>query len=77
MFLYGCPKCGYTGGETSRSVGNSGGPGDWEVLGDIDRFDRKDRRLFHKREIPGWVYYLAAGILTAVFVTLVLVYLNL
>ena len=82
MFLYGCPKCGYAGGgESKRSsggrtdVGTDGG--DWEIIGAVDSIDLSDSRQFRASEIPGWVWYLAAGMLGVVFIVLVIVYLNL
>ena len=79
VFVYGCPKCGYAGSGEALGVGSAADPGEWEVLGDAESVGvkRGHGRLFLRSEVPGWVYYLAAGILTAVFFALVFVYLNL
>lgn len=79
VFVYGCPKCGYAGSDEALSVGSAAGLTGWEVLGDAEETGarHRPRRFFGGPEIPGWVYYLAAGILTAVFIALVIVYLNL
>lgn len=75
-FVYGCPNCGYAA--SAGPAGKNQDTADWEVLGDADSLGSLEAgRPYHGAEIPGWVWYLAAGILTLVFGVLVIVYLNL
>ena len=66
-FVRGCPSCGY-----AASI-----PGKDEGFDTIDLGDVTPSRLARKRPgAPGWVFPLGAGIILAVFVILVVVYLR-
>lgn len=70
MFLYGCPRCGYAGGGSDEA--KRADP-DWEIVATEHRWGYSRTR----REVPGWVWYVAAAVLTVAFAVLVVIYLNL
>lgn len=74
LFLYGCPSCGYAANGPDTAHGGSGA---WEIVGDVDEPVPRRKRFYQPREIPGWAWYFAAGLLTLIFVLLVILYINL
>lgn len=70
MFLHGCPRCGYAGGGGSDETRADA---DWEI---VSVADQPGLTRPHK-DIPGWVWYVAAAVLTVAFAVLVVIYLNL
>ncbi|HUX11565.1 MAG TPA: zinc ribbon domain-containing protein [Spirochaetia bacterium] len=74
LFVFGCPNCGYAGGEAfiSREAAIAPGP-DVETY-PLETFDAAATR--GGTRIPPWVYPLAIGILLTTFTVLVIVYLT-
>ena len=65
-FVQGCPNCGYAGGVPGRDDG-------FESV----ELGGGRKAPARRSQTPGWVYPLGAGIIIAVFVALVLIYLSL
>ena len=70
MFLYGCPRCGYASGGSNEAMRTDT---DWEIVATEHRSGYSRTR----GEVPGWVWYVAAAVLTVAFAVLVVIYLNL
>lgn len=70
MFLHGCPRCGYAGGVGPAEAQTDA---DWEIVS----VDGQPGYTRPRRDIPGWVWYVAAAVLTVAFAVLVVIYLNL
>jgi hypothetical protein len=80
-FLHGCPNCGYSGGGI-RAAGRGTAREEWydaaelETGEDESPLSRTARgRVGRQRNPPpGWVYWLALGLVTLVFVIMVIIY---
>jgi predicted nucleic acid-binding Zn-ribbon protein len=83
-FLHGCPSCGYSGAGMRRSR-RSGGE-EWYDAAELEAGQeaepsarrRTGRRVVRDRQPPpGWVYWLALGLLSLAFIIMVVIYVRL
>ncbi len=73
FFVFGCPNCGYAGGEAFVTREGEITPGSDVETYSLETFDIA--RQARKTQIPRWVYPLAIGILLTTFTVLVIIYL--
>lgn len=81
-FVRGCPNCGYSGG---AGRGERAGE-QWFDLADLEAQDteltsasrpRSSRPARTRSAPPGWAYWLALGLITLVFIAMVIIYVRL
>jgi hypothetical protein len=84
-FLHGCPSCGYSGSGFRERSGRGKPAGEqWYDAADLESgidgdeaAGRKGSRGRKREGPPGWVYWLALGLLTLAFLILVIIYVRL
>lgn len=83
-FMHGCPNCGYSGAGMRRSRRARGE--EWYDAAELEAGQeaepsgrrRAGRRVVRERQPPpGWVYWLALGLLTLAFIIMVVIYVRL
>ncbi|WP_455383445.1 double zinc ribbon domain-containing protein [Salinispira pacifica] len=73
LFVWGCPNCGYAGGESFITEGaRDSGQIESYSLEEVEGSARRKR----ERNLPAWLYPVAIAVLLSAFALLVIVYLT-
>ncbi|MFP4373406.1 MAG: zinc ribbon domain-containing protein [Spirochaetaceae bacterium] len=80
-FLHGCPNCGYSGSGL-RGGGRGAAREEWYDAADLEKSDGESTASFtrtgwsrrRRSAPPGWVYWLALGLVTLAFIAMVIIY---
>jgi predicted nucleic acid-binding Zn-ribbon protein len=83
-FLHGCPSCGYSGTGFRGEGGRRRAREEWYDADDLSQMETEPRSRRSRREArergegpPGWVWWLAIGLLSLTFLIMVIIYVRL